>query len=179
MAWKFDKQYRLPDCDYCENGAYFITICTKNRQHFFGKIEDQKINLSVIGKIVEEEWLKTPKIRPYVILNEWVIMPNHFHGIIIIDKPDRRNEVPPRSYIGPHPYFSQISPQPDSLSSIIGSFKLIVTKRCHRQGFAYFSWQERFYDRIIRQEEGLETIQEYIKSNPINWESDRNNFEDL
>jgi REP element-mobilizing transposase RayT len=168
----------LPDCDYSENGAYFVTICTKNRQHFLGAIKNQEMYLSQIGTIAHEYWLNIAKHFSYVHLDEFIVMPNHVHGIIIIDKDDehRRNEALPRSYTGPYPYFSKISPKPDSLSSIVGAYKSAVSRQCHELGYKDFAWQSRFYDRVIRQEEGLETIQEYIKSNPINWGSDRNNL---
>ncbi len=95
---KFKNKYRIPSArvqkwDYGSNAAYFITICTQDREHYFGKILDncrkdamRCIFLSQIGKIAEQEWLKTPGIRPdmNIVLDEFVIMPNHFHGIIII-----------------------------------------------------------------------------------------------
>ena len=75
---------RLPGYDYSQSGAYFITIVTKNREHFFGEIVNGKMELSEIGEIVKNEWQKTAEIREYVQLGEWVIMPNHFHAIVII-----------------------------------------------------------------------------------------------
>ncbi len=79
------KSARLKDWDYSQEGYYYITICTKNREPFFGKIINNKVNLSEIGKIVEKEWLKTPQIRNNIQIDEFIIMPNHFHGILIID----------------------------------------------------------------------------------------------
>ncbi len=78
--------FRLQHWDYGSEGLYFITICTKNREHFFGEINDGKMNLSEIGEIVQSEWIKTPSIRPDMNLKlvEFVVMPNHFHAIIYI-----------------------------------------------------------------------------------------------
>lgn len=92
---KFHNKYRIPSArlvgyDYAQNGAYFITICTKNRNHYFGKIEDGNIKLSDIGEIVKYEWEKTPELRPdmNITLDQFVVMPNHFHGIVIIGNND-------------------------------------------------------------------------------------------
>jgi putative transposase len=88
-AQKYKNQYRIKSArlqghDYSLDGLYFITICTKDKEHFFGEIENGKMILNDIGKIIQEEWLQTPIMRPNVFLDEWVIMPNHLHGILEI-----------------------------------------------------------------------------------------------
>ena len=91
MQNKFKNKYRISSArlqswDYSNNGAYFITICTQNRNHFFGKIQNQEMHLSEIGKLAEKYWLEIPEHFPFVELGNFVVMPNHFHGILIINK---------------------------------------------------------------------------------------------
>jgi len=82
------KSIRLKEYDYSKPNAYFITICTYNKECILGAIVNGKMQLNEYGKIVENEWLKTPTIRPYVLLDKYIIMPKHIHGIIIIDSRD-------------------------------------------------------------------------------------------
>ncbi len=113
---------RLKHWDYSNNGYYFLTICTKNREHFFGEIEDGEMLLNAVGKLVNDEWYKSEKIRKHIILDEFIIMPNHIHGIVIIDNdlshadvpadPELRRDVPAEHlYVGKHPKMSKISPK--------------------------------------------------------------------
>ena len=93
MAEKFRGKYRIPsnrykNWDYRNNGYYFITICTQNREHFFGKIVDDQMVLNELGEIVHTQWYASEKIRQNIFLDEFVIMPNHIHGIVIIDNND-------------------------------------------------------------------------------------------
>ncbi|NET60864.1 MAG: hypothetical protein F6K47_33430 [Symploca sp. SIO2E6] len=104
------RSIRLKDYDYSQSGAYFVTICSNDRQCWFGEILNSQMCLNQLGKIVAQGWLRTPKIRPEVILDEWIIMPNHLHGIIIITNPPsvgahRRapNQLTPtNNYVGAH-----------------------------------------------------------------------------
>ncbi|MBK2356587.1 transposase [Francisella hispaniensis] len=191
------KTIRLEGYDYSQNGAYFITICTKNREHFFGDVINGKMELSDIGKIVFDEWIKTPKLRPdmNLKLHEFVIMPNHFHGIIIIGEniynttPRRdimhrrdtmhcvstlgnyeQNELHCVSTLGNHKQ-NKFGPQSKNLSSIIRGFKIGVTKNARKIN-PDFAWQSRFHDHIIRDEKSFNNICEYIKYNPANWVND-------
>lgn len=124
-----------------------------------------------IGKIVEEEWLKTKEIRLNVDLDYYVIMPNHFHGILIINNVETsRWDVSQTKESGHRPVSTQL--KPNSLGSIIGQFKSICTKRIHKMGFDHFQWQPRFYDHIIRNEADLRRIRNYIQKNPLKWELD-------
>ncbi|MFZ2154065.1 MAG: transposase [Candidatus Moraniibacteriota bacterium] len=165
MSDKFKEKYkiksaRLKGYDYSQNGMYFITICTKNREEFFGEIKNGEMALNEIGKIVKEEWLQTSIIHPNILLDEWIIMPNHIHGIIEI-----KNVETPRWGV--------------SLGSIINQIKSICTKKIWKSGYSDFAWQSRFYDHIIRNDESLNKIREYIRINPQKWEEDRNNVENI
>ena len=188
MQYKYQKQYRHKNYDYSQNGFYFVTICAKNHQMFFGNIVrlDNEYNpvyemkLSEIGKAAEKYWTEIPKHFSNVGLDEHIIMPDHIHGIIEIDKQicNGRNEALPRSYNGKYPQMSEISPESGSLSTIIGSFKSIVTKTVN-QKFSdnNFQWQPRFHDRIIRNEKELDAIRKYISENPAKWHLDKYNPE--
>ncbi len=181
MLYKMHKQYRYKNYDYSEDGFYFITICTKNRVELFGDIVGDEMVLSEDGKIAEKFWLKISDHFPFVKLDEFVIMPNHIHGIInIVPAGENNNEnnnvgtghcpVPTQKYSK----FGHVMPK--SISTIIGSFKSIVTKTINQK---YKSdniiWQPRFYDRIIRNENELNRIRQYIIDNPYKWALDRNN----
>jgi putative transposase len=158
---------RCPNWDYA-NGAYFITICTKNRQHFFGEVIGSIMQLSEIGTIVAQEWQKTAQIRPYVQLDAWVVMPDHLHGIIVIANPDGMSRDSPvetsRRDVSTGPRLRS-----HSLGAIIGQFKSVCTKQIWATGHADFAWQTRFHDRIIRDDVALAAIRSYIASNPQKW----------
>jgi putative transposase len=162
---------RLKDWDYSTPWWYYVTISTKNFRNWFGEIRNGKVILNDIGKIVEEEWLKTKEIRANVDLDYYVIMPNHFHGnLIILDVETSRWDVSQIKGTDQRSVSTQL--KPNSLGSIIGQFKSICTKRIHKMGFDQFGWQPRFYDHIIRNESDLRRIRNYIQSNPMNWELD-------
>ncbi|MFH1187862.1 MAG: transposase [bacterium] len=185
---KFRGKYRIESArlkgyDYSSDGAYFITICTKNREHFFGEIINQEIKLSEIGEIVRNEWMRTPEIRENVILDEWVIMPNHLHGIICIDNSNVETHcnasLQQCNEYQEQEYENSFGPQSNNLSAIIRGFKGAATKNIHIAGFSEFLWQSRFYDHIIRNGDELNRIKKYIFNNPFNWEKDKNNAEGL
>jgi REP element-mobilizing transposase RayT len=127
------------------------------------------MQLSDIGIIVAQEWQKTPQIRPNVKLDRWVVMPNHLHGIIIINN-DNPVETFRRNVSTDKPRLKS-----NSLGSIIGQFKSVCTKQIWKMGFIDFRWQTRFHDRIIRDRESLHHIRQYILNNPAKWQLDRNN----
>jgi putative transposase len=136
---------RHPNWNYSANGWYFITICTHDRQHFFGTIQNGTMQLSSIGQIVAEEWQKTAMIRPYVVLDEWVVMPNHFHAIVGIQNTGRL-ELPDSPDDTVETFRRNVSTgvsrlQPKSLGSIVGQFKSICTKRIWANGCPEFAWQ--------------------------------------
>jgi putative transposase len=166
---------RLKGWDYRNPGYYFVTICTKNREHYFGQIMDGDMHLSAVGEIATQCWQETPNHHADVELDEFVIMPNHAHGIVVI----RQFVETLRATSLRDPKMSEISPKAGSLSTIIRSYKSAVTKLAGEGGFKEFAWQSRFYDHIIRDEKAFDKIRQYIFNNPANWELDRNNLPDL
>lgn len=186
MSRKFQNKYRissarLQNWDYGANGAYFITICTQNREHFFGEIVETQFIASELGILAEKYWLEIPKHFPYVELGNFVIMPNHVHGILIIDKNASVSEsVETRLIASLHEttnktggFAGNKTPMlQDNISRIIRWYK----GRCSfemRKSHADFGWQSRFHDHIIRNEKSFETIQNYIENNPMNWNEDK------
>ena len=188
---KFQNKYRidsarLQNWDYTNQGMYFITICTKNREHYFGEIENNKMILSNAGVIADLMWYEIKNHTKNIELGEFVIMPNHIHGILIIT--DNTVETfhvvetlhatslhaPPPS-LPPfikNEQMAKISPKSNSISTIVRSYKSAVTKHAHRLGFD-FAWQTRFHDHIIRDQKSFDTITNYIITNPLNWVNDK------
>ena len=179
------RSIRLRNYDYSHPGAYFVTICTYQKQSWFGEIKNGQIYLNQLGKIVADEWLKTCKIRPNFQLDEWVIMPNHFHGIVIINDYSGDNQSLGNGQSASRfrrTQFDQLTdhdapPQqkPNSLSSCIAGFKSAVTKRINllRQNTDTPIWQRNYYESILRDEKYLAVVREYIINNPKNWPNDR------
>jgi putative transposase len=182
------KSNRLKGYDYSQDGMYYITICTRDRENLLSKIEINggvglaptlnnaaKPILTRIGEIVDRNWTEIPDHFPNVVLDEYVIMPNHFHGILIIKSGDRENAVPERAPASDAP--------PLSLGSIIGSFK----SRCVIDNLDYIKengleetgkiWQRNYHDQIIRNEDDLKRFRKYIRDNPKKWAKDENNTE--
>lgn len=160
---------------------YYVTITTKNRISYFGEIKDDQMILNNLGKQVEIEWIKSKESRSNIELDYFVVMPNHFHAIIILNnldvetclgkslqKPNNENKVREFS-----------KPIKNSLSIIINHFKGSVKRWANKNDHSDFLWQPRFYDRIIRNEKELFNIREYIKDNPIRWELDNKQSENI
>jgi putative transposase len=173
--------------DYSSNGGYFLTTCTSNREPYFGSIKDGIMKLSAIGIKANECWQKIPEHYPFVKLDEFVVMPNHIHGIIIIDKISVKNEQ--FSKIGfdantkipvevqniiqtQNQANNNFGPQSNNVASIIRGFKIRVTVYC-RQNKYPFGWQSRYHDHIIRGDNELNRIRIYIINNPANWSEDK------
>ena len=166
---------RLKNWDYGSSGYYFVTICVKNGECVFGNVDDNKMILSEIGKIAEKFWLEIPAHFPFVKLDEFIIMPNHIHGIIIIDN-HRDVACNVSTTTSNNKIMSIISPKRGSLSTVIRSYKSNCTKTINKtQNNIYFQWQLRFYDHIIRDEKSLNSIRNYIINNPLNWDKDEEN----
>lgn len=190
MNNKFQNKYRisssrLKNWDYGKNGAYFITICTGKREHYFGEIvsvnDENEMQFNEIGKLANEFWSEIPKHFPFVELGNYQVMPNHVHGILIIDKNNVVDDVIDVVVETLHCNVStdiknermaKISPKPGTISTIIRSYKSVVTKNGHYI-HADFEWQERFHDHIIRDSESFERIQNYIENNVANWKDDK------
>jgi putative transposase len=187
------KSSRLEGYDYSQAGLYFITICIKDRKELFGKVMDGEMILNDMGKIVMKEWLQTAVLRPNIFLDEWVIMPNHLHGIIeiiqqlsgietplnkemFVQETAQKKETPQRgvSTGGYNPRWKS-----NSLGSTINQFKSACTKKIWKSGVRTFAWQSRFYDHIIRNDDSLNKIRGYIQTNPERWQRDRNNPENI
>lgn len=173
MKEKYQDKYRiqsnrLKGWDYSDVGYYYITICTKDRTNYFGKITNGLMQLSEIGIILKSEWLRTPIIRKdmNVGLDEFIIMPNHIHGIIIIngDGMESKRDVCNTS----------LQPASNSISSIVRGVKASVTSKARKIN-PKFGWQANYYDHIIRNEKSLYEIRKYIIDNPLKWELDKYN----
>jgi len=183
------KSIRLKGWDYRNPGLYFITICTKDRAHHFGEIRDGIMGLSVPGCLAWHFWREIPKHQANVVLDEFVVMPNHLHGIVGIEaslKDDQSEEATHpvgtlhatsvRDEDRPQSVMSDISPEAGSLSVIMRSYKSAFTRWCNRNGHKYFDWHPKFYDHIIRNEKALHRIRKYIYDNPLKWQQDQKNL---
>ena len=170
------KSTRLAGYNYSSDNLYFVTSCVHNRICCFGEIVGTgrdlslqkgdlsqqsslpKMILNEYGLVAENQWYWLSKQYQYVVLHEFVVMPNHIHGILEIN----------RSRI-----ISSDSIKIKSLSELIGAYKTTTSKQIHLTGFIDFQWQRSFYEHIIRDEKSLETISDYIFNNPKNWEQDK------
>jgi REP element-mobilizing transposase RayT len=172
MAELFDNKYRVPSArlqswNYGSEGFYFVTICTKDRIPYFGNIVNSALKPTEIGKIAQAEWFKTVVLRPdmNIELAEFIVMPNHIHGIIIIG----RNEFN-KTY--DKDFKSQFKSPAKDLASIIRGYKIAITTYARKNNLA-FDWQTRFYEHIIRSEEDYLKIANYIINNPSKWQEDQ------
>ncbi|MES2379018.1 MAG: hypothetical protein V4553_20665 [Bacteroidota bacterium] len=194
---------RLQTWDYADNGLYFVTICTANRESFFGELvetqsfaspdniapladmPDNIMRLNDLGKIIETEWLKTSELRPdmNLELQEYVVMPNHFHGIIYIGENayndrylasgDAKHCVSTSdTYDATFEGKNKFGPQYKNLSSIIRGFKSAVTNYARKNDIP-FNWQARFHDHIITSNDEYIRIADYIIDNPAKWQQDK------
>lgn len=179
----YRQSHRLKGFDYSSNGYYYVTICTKDRFWYFGKIINGAMKYVNLGVIAQRLWREIPKHYPYVFLDEFIVMPNHIHGILIINH--GTNNVVAAQNIAPLPprfaslvlgHDNKFAPQSNNLAAIVRGFKIGVKKYAVINNLD-FQWQPRFYDHIIRNQESLDRIREYIKNNPLNWIDDRNNLE--
>jgi putative transposase len=167
------KSLRLPNFDYSTAGWYYVTICTYNKKNWFGKIVKGKMRLNIIGKYVQRCWEDIPNHISKVDLDCFVNMPNHLHGIIILNNQSRGvqlNAPTKRSNI-----FGQMSPKSNSLSTIIRTFKAAVKTWCNNNKYSDFRWQRNYYEHIIRNYKDLENIRKYILYHPLKWEIDEEN----
>ncbi|OGI06445.1 MAG: hypothetical protein A3I68_03965 [Candidatus Melainabacteria bacterium RIFCSPLOWO2_02_FULL_35_15] len=165
------KSIRLKHWDYSSCGAYYVTICTKDRECFLGEITNGKMLLSNIGQTVEKFWMEIPKHYPNVQLDEFVIMPDHLHGLIFIDDlfpVEACHGMSLQTRVRTYNKFSK--PVSQSLSMIINQFKSAIKRWCNKNGFTNFAWQSRFYESIIRNEKHLNAIREYTINNPLKFE---------
>ena len=162
---------RLKGYDYSQAGAYFVTCVTHNRECLFGEIVVGEMRLNEYGQIVAEEWFKTAQVRSNVELDEFVVMPNHLHGILVIV--DDSTTVGANRRFAPTPR----APTPNSIGAVMMQFKSIVTKCINtmRDSQGAPVWQRNYYEHIVRNERELEHIRAYIVGNPTRWNVDKEN----
>ncbi len=159
------KPNRKPGYDYSSPGYYFITVCVKNRLPVFGNIEKRRMNLNDYGKIVERQWHWIGEQYKYITLDEFVIMPDHIHGILLIGD-DCWDNCRDNPRIVPTIVPTGINPRHNLLSKTINALKTTSSKWIHIAGEPEFRWQRSFHDIIIRDEGDLRNIRNYIKTNP-------------
>ena len=182
MDLKHRKPNRLKKYDYSDTGWYFVTICTKDKHKYFGNVVDNKMVLNEFGKIVKQCWLEIPNHFNNIELDECIMMPNHIHGIIVI-----RNT----NYVVGAGFPRPANPFCPTLGQIIGYFKYQSTKHINiltkgsgnptptkESNKIKQIFQRSYYDHIIRNENNLNRIRQYIRDNPLNWNKDRNNIFD-
>lgn len=192
---KYQNKYRIPSAranwwNYGWAGAYFITICTKNRNHYFGRIEHGKMDLSNCGILADVFWYEIKNHAKNVELGAFVVMPNHIHGILILNDCDSSdhnqlamdNELEMNNGLGinnkmdsenkSESHLRFRNPGKNTISSIIGGYKSAVSKHAHRLGIE-FDWQSRFHDHIIRNDAEYQRINDYIENNPQKWDDDK------
>ena len=176
------RSIRLPGYDYTQPGAYFVTLVAHNRLCCFGEITNGEMRLNEVGQLACAQWLRLTRRFAAVELDEYVIMPNHLHGIIFLhdrtgtgsgNHMDESTNLAPRA-----PTTERFGvPIAGSIPTIIRSYKSSVTQRfqkiCHTPGAAL--WQRNFYEHIIRNDGDLHRIREYICNNPLRWALDREN----
>lgn len=158
---QYRRSIRLKDYDYATPGIYFLTICTKDRKDLFGEIKSGRIILNDLGSVVNDMWVAIPDRIPAVRIDEFVIMPNHLHGLLEIQ--DRQLRPDEKRW---------------KLGQIVAYFKYISTKQYNYlllSGDLCKLWQRNYYEHIVRNERRLVAIREYISGNPLNWDKDPDN----
>lgn len=174
---------RVKAYNYSRPGGYFVTVCAQGRKCAFGEIVDGGMSLNRVGEIAKECWERIPQKFPGVTLDEYTVMPNHFHGIVIIGSHLRRgdacvaqnrNDTKRARHASP---LQPCGPAPGSIGAIIGSFKSAVTKRINEMRGTPVAalWQRNYYERIIRDEEELADMRKYIRENSLRWDIDGEN----
>ena len=177
------RSIRLPEFDYSQSGAYFITIVTQNRRSLFGDIKDDELKLNEIGEMIKGCWLNLLGRFPMVTMDEFIVMPNHFHGIIIMtDGMVGSTLVVDPTGVGTSPTPTPTRTPSPTLGDIIMAFKSITTNEYIRgvkqSGWPAFNqrvWQRNYYEHIIRNDMDFQRVRDYICSNPLRWGSDEEN----
>jgi putative transposase len=159
---------RLKDYDYSQPGGYFITMCTKKRSCLFGEIDNDRMVLNRYGEIVRLSWLELPEHYYNVELDAFVIMPNHIHGIIFMKNVGAGLKPAPADFSGNNRH---------GLPEIIRAFKTFSSRKINalRNMSGTSVWQRNYYEHIIRKDESLDYIRDYIATNPLRWSLDRDN----
>jgi REP element-mobilizing transposase RayT len=166
------RSIRLPRYDYSSAGAYFVTLCTHERQCLFGEIVDGEMRLNDFGRIVTAEWIRSGELRAEIEIGEYVVMPNHFHGIVMIDDTVGANGIRPVSHT-PDTNGRFRSPS-KNIGSMVRGFKSSVTKQINviRNTPDIPVWQRNYYEHVIRNDADYTRIAEYVADNPRRWAED-------
>ncbi len=156
---------RLKDYDYSRAGAYFVTVCTRERECLFGEIVAGEMQMNGIGQIVQDAWNGLPHHYPHIELDAFIVMPNHVHGIVVIT--DHGGAGLPRPY----------KKRKITLGQIVAYFKYKATKQINewRDTPALPVWQRNYYEHVIRGKDELNRTREYIAHNPARWADDEDN----
>jgi putative transposase len=165
---------RLKDHDYSGEGAYYVTVCAAGRACLFGRVEDHSVEWTQAGQVVRECWLAIPGHFPNAALDEFVVMPNHIHGILWIKS---EGQALPRLARGLSTKGASPGPARRSIGAIVGSFKSASTRKLNALGHVPRAtlWQRNYYEQVIRSEASLNRIREYIVGNPARWAEDPEN----
>ncbi len=169
---------RLKDFDYSQVGAYFVTICTKNHQCLFGKIQQGMMELNASGRVAAAQWQLLSNRFTGIELGEWIVMPNHVHGILIItgegEASQNRSSTLHDSIIKDASPLRPSGTRPGSVGAIIQNYKSITSRKVATQieQLKGSVWQRNYYEHVIRNERELRAISDYILANPQNWEKD-------
>ena len=202
------RSIRLAEYDYSKGGEYFVTICTRNSEQILSNPPKPDVNIGValaathlletppnpepdsafqfeltpIGEIVDRNWRTLPERFPVISLDEYVIMPNHLHGIVFINESDQSRQGDAGKRVGARPTpTAQISPPTPTLGMIVGAFKSKSVKdvlaHIEENGLDMIGkiWQRNYFERVIRNERDLDNIRTYIRNNPVNWDQDDEN----
>jgi REP element-mobilizing transposase RayT len=183
------RSIRLKGYDYTQPGAYFVTFCAYQRDEIFGEIINGEMKLSALGGMVHEEWFRSAEIRREIQLfdDEFIVMPNHGHGIVRIVEMVGADGVRPEDGVRPNdgrahamrPNSMPLRRAPRSLGSFMAGFKAAVTSRAKRELNITGIWQRNYYDHIIRDDRELNNIRWYILNNPYHWQLDRDNAQNI
>lgn len=175
------RSIRLPGYDYAEPGGYFVTIVVQHRRILLGEVNGGCVLLSPAGEMVKAVWEETPQRFPGVEVDTFVVMPNHFHGVVIIRPPNRVGAqfIAPNSQsfpvdaggMNPARAKNPADTNP-SLGEIVRAFKAVSTRRIRTRGMTSFAWQRNYYEHIIRDEDDLNRVRQYVIENPVYWEQD-------
>ncbi len=179
------RSIRLKGYDYAQAGAYFITMCTQDRACLFGDVVDGNMRLNDAGRMVVAEWAMLPERFPNVVLDAFVVMPNHVHGIIITTTSVGAGLVPAldagTAATGATTTGATTRVAP-TVGDVVGAFKSRVTveyvRGVNASGWPPFRgrlWQRNYYEHVIRDEVSLNRIRKYIRDNPAHWDLDREN----
>jgi putative transposase len=172
---------RLREFDYTQAAAYFVTVCTHHRTCLFGEITDGKMLLHDPGRIVRAAWQALPQHYPHVRLDAFVVMPNHIHGVIVLTPMGSVGAVLAGAGLKPAPTESTTVARRHGLTEIVRAFKMFSARRVNATRAAPGTplWQRNYYEHVVRDEDELNRIREYIDLNPLQWDLDGDNPRNL